>query len=154
MTIKKAKRKLPLHDYSIVKATVPCLLRYATLFLPHMVCCFPPVCLNVVFLSLPPSQAALFRSLSEKRGRRKIISHPAGHSVVTGVWATKKAGTSMCTDQYKRIDLSLAVLVSQWCNRLWDSKSKLSVTLICCRQFEAVSEATVFPFRIPQACTA
>jgi len=23
MTIKKAKRKLPLHDYSIVKATVP-----------------------------------------------------------------------------------------------------------------------------------
>ena len=29
-------------------------------------CCFPPVCLNVVFLSLPPSQAALFRSLSEK----------------------------------------------------------------------------------------
>ena len=26
---------------------------------------------------------------------------------------SKKAGTSMCTDQYKRIDLSLAVLVSQ-----------------------------------------
>ncbi|NBI88891.1 hypothetical protein D3Z47_23050 [Lachnospiraceae bacterium] len=25
MTIKKAKRKLPLHDYSIVKATVPVL---------------------------------------------------------------------------------------------------------------------------------
>lgn len=25
MTIKKAKRKLPLHDYSIVKATVPLL---------------------------------------------------------------------------------------------------------------------------------
>ncbi len=30
-------------------------------------CCFPPVCLNVVFLSLPPFQAALFRLLSEKR---------------------------------------------------------------------------------------
>lgn len=66
---------------------------------------------------------------------------------------SKKAGTSMCADQYKRIDLSLAVLVSQWCNRLWDSKSKLSVTLVCCRQFKAVFEAAVFPFRIPQACT-
>lgn len=60
-----------------------------------------------------PSQAALFRSLFEKRSYRKIISHSAGHSVVTGIWAAKKAGTSMCTDQYKRIDLSLAVLVSQ-----------------------------------------
>ena len=60
-----------------------------------------------------PSQAALSRSLSEKRGRRKIISHPAGHLVVAGIWAAKKAGTSMCTDQYKRIDLSLKVLVSQ-----------------------------------------
>ena len=48
-----------------------------------------------------------------KIGCRKIISHSAGHSVVTGIWAAKKAGTSMCADQYKRIDLSLAVLVSQ-----------------------------------------
>ena len=68
-------------------------LRYATLFLPHTVCYFPPVCLNVVFLFLPPSQAALLRSLSEKRGHRKVKSHSAGHSVVTGVWTTKKAGT-------------------------------------------------------------
>lgn len=57
---------------------------------PHTICCFSPVCLNVVFLSLPPSQAALFHLLSEKRGRRKIISHSAGHSVVTGIWAEKK----------------------------------------------------------------
>ena len=28
-----------------------------------------------------------------KRGHRKVISHSAGNSVVTGVWATKKAGT-------------------------------------------------------------
>ncbi len=28
---------------------------------------------------------------SPKRGYRKIISHPAGHAVVTGVWATKKS---------------------------------------------------------------
>ena len=37
-----------------------------------------------------PSQAALFRLLSEKRGYRKIISHPADHLVVTGIWAAKK----------------------------------------------------------------
>ena len=30
----------------------PCLLPYATLFLPHTVCCVPSVCPNVVFLSL------------------------------------------------------------------------------------------------------
>ena len=60
-----------------------------------------------------PSLAALFRLLSEKRGYRKIISDSAGHSVVTGVLDNKKAGTSMCTDQYKRTDLSLKVLVSQ-----------------------------------------
>lgn len=31
-------------------------------------------------------------------GLGKIISHPAGHSVVTGFRATKKAGTQMRTD--------------------------------------------------------
>lgn len=56
------------------------------------------------------------------RGLGKIISHSAGHSVVTDFLATKKAGTSTHTDRYKRIDLSLAVLVSHQCNRLWNQR--------------------------------
>ena len=60
---------------------------------------FLPVCLNVVFLSLPRSlTAALLCSLLSKRGHRTVISHPAGYSVVTGFRATKKAGTQMRTD--------------------------------------------------------
>ena len=90
--------------------TAPCLLRYATLFLPHTICCFPPVCLNVVFLSLPPSQAALFRSLSEKRGCRKIISHSASHSVVTGIWAAKKPAHK-CVPTHRQKDR----LIPLWC---------------------------------------
>ena len=57
-----------------------------------------------------PSQAALSRSLSEKRGRRKIISHPAGHLVVAGIWAAKKAGTSMCADRSQKDSL-----IPLWC---------------------------------------
>ena len=68
-----------------------------------------PVCLNVVFLFLPPSQAALLRSLSEKRGHRKVISHSAGNSVVTGVWATKKPAHKHVPTTRKRIDFSLCV---------------------------------------------
>ena len=57
--------------------------------------CFPACCRmrhsfcrirSVVFrrFSIPaPSQAVLFRSLSEKRGRRKIISTPTGNEFVT-----------------------------------------------------------------------
>ncbi len=58
-----------------------------------------PVCLNVVFLSLPRSlTAALLCSLPSKGDHRTVISHSAGHSVVTGFRATKKAGTQMRTD--------------------------------------------------------
>lgn len=58
-----------------------------------------PVCLNVVFLSLPRSfTAALLCSLLSKKGHRTVIFYPAGHSVVTGFRATKKAGTQMRTD--------------------------------------------------------
>ena len=54
-----------------------------------------------------PSQAALFRLLSEKRGYRKIISHPASHSVVTGIWAAKKPAHQCVPTVRKRTDLSL-----------------------------------------------
>ena len=64
---------------------------------------------DVVFLFLPPSQAALLRSLSEKRGHRKVISHSAGNSVVTGVWATKKPAHKHVPTTRKRIDFSLCV---------------------------------------------
>ena len=82
---------------------------------------FLPVCLNVVFLSLPRSlTAASFRSLSvHTRGLGKIISHPAGHSVVTGFRATKKAGTQMRTDfPQKDRPIPFAVMASHSCNRL------------------------------------
>jgi hypothetical protein len=39
-----------------------------------------------------------FALSARTRGLGKIISHPAGHSVVTGFRATKKAGTQMRTD--------------------------------------------------------
>ena len=45
-----------------------------------------------------------------KRGHRKIISHSAGHSVVTGIWAAKKAGTSMCADRSQKDSL-----IPLWC---------------------------------------
>ena len=64
----------------------PCLLRYATLFLPHIVCYFPPVCLNAV----PAPSSGVVSLTLRKRGHRKIVSHSAGHSVVTDFWATKK----------------------------------------------------------------
>jgi len=39
-----------------------------------------------------------FALSAHTRGLGKVISHPAGHSVVTGFRATKKAGTQMRTD--------------------------------------------------------
>ena len=61
-----------------------------------------PLYPNVVFLCLPRSlTAALFCSFPTEGSHRKIISHSDGHSVVTGFWATKKAGTSMRTDLAK-----------------------------------------------------
>lgn len=89
-----------------------------------------PVCLNVVFLCLPRSlTAALFRSLCYARGLGKTISHPAGHSVLTGFRATKKPAHKCVPTPRKRIDLSFAVVASHSCNRLCYAKSKLSFTL-------------------------
>ena len=45
------------------------------------------VCLNAVPAPLLGDVVLL---TLQKRGHRKIISHSAGHSVLTGVWATKK----------------------------------------------------------------
>lgn len=84
--------------YLELAVQVPCLLRYATLILPHNGCCFPPVCLNVVFLSLSRNLTAALPCSY----RRKVISHSAGHSVVAGVLGDKKAGTQMRTDSSKR----------------------------------------------------
>lgn len=92
----------------------PCSLPYATLFLPHIVCCFPPVCLNVVFVSLSRNLTAALPCSY----RRKVISHSVGHSVVTGVLGNKKAGTQMRTDSSKGQNFPLVCLVSHSCNRL------------------------------------
>ena len=42
-------------------------------------------------------------------------------------------------------------LVSHLCNRLWNSKSKLSFTLDHCRQLRAISEAAVFSLAYTRA---
>ena len=84
------------------------------------------------------------------RGLGKIISHSAGHSVVTDFWATKKAGTSTHTDRYKRIDLSLAVLVSHQCNRLWKSKTGLFIRFPSANSTKALTEAAIFSLSISQ----
>ena len=113
---------------------------------------FSPVCLNVVFLSLPRSFiAALLCSLLSKRGCRTVISHPAGHSVVTGFRATKKPAHK-CVPTTRKKDRPIPCgVASHSCNRLCNSKSKLSFTLDHCRQFKAVLEAAVFSLSIPQA---
>ena len=54
----------------------------------------------------------------------------------------------------KRIDLSLAVWVSHSCNRLWNSKSKLSFTLICCRQSKAIQKRRYFLLAYRWHCPA
>jgi len=77
------------------------LLRYATLFLPHTICFSAG--LSECRFSIPaPILGGVVSLTLRKRGRRKIISHSAGHSVVTGIWAAKKADTSMCADQSQK----------------------------------------------------
>lgn len=44
-----------------------------------------------LFCPCPRLRRRCFAHSPKKRGRCKIISHPVGHSVVTGVWATKKS---------------------------------------------------------------
>ena len=95
----------------------------------------------------PDSHRSVVSLTLRKRGHRKIISHSAGHSVVTGVRATKKAGTQMCTDlTVKGQTYPFVVLVSHSCNRLWNSKSKLSFTLSARRQFKADVESDGISF--------
>lgn len=114
---------------------------------------FLPVCLNVVFLFLPRNfTAALFllslKGLSTFRGTRRSwqnhIPYSAGHSVVVGFWATKKP-THKCVPTTRKKDRPIPCgVASHSCNRLLNSKSKLSFTLNHCRQFTAVLEAAVF----------
>ena len=112
-----------------------------------------PVCLNVVFLSLPRSlTAASFRSLcSHKRSWQNHIPSSRSFSCNRLSGNKKSRHTNAYRLTAKRINLSLAVVASHSCNRLWNSKSKLSFTLICCRQSKAVSEAAAFSLSIPQA---
>ena len=76
------------------------------------------------FLSLPRSfTAALLCSLLSKRGRRTVISHPAGHSVVTGFRATKKPAHK-CVPTTRKKDRPIPCgVASHSCNRLCKSKS-------------------------------
>ena len=81
------------------------ILRYATLFLPHIVCYFPPVCLNAV----PAPSSGVVSLTLRKRGHRKIVSHSAGHSVVTGISGNKKSRYTNVYRPDKRIVFSLCV---------------------------------------------
>ena len=98
---------------------------------------FSPVCLNVVFLFLPRSlTAALFRSLCYARGLGKIISHPAGHSVVTGFRATKKAGTQMRTNFPQKDRLIPAVWLHIHVTGFEIQSRNCPLRFAFCRQFK------------------
>lgn len=99
---------------------------------------------------LPPVRQRCFARSLKERGHRKIISHSAGHSVVYRLSGNKKAGTSTHTDQCNRIDLSLVVLVSHQCNRLWKSKTGLFIRFPSANSTEALTEAAIFSLSISQ----
>ena len=114
-----------------------------------------PVCLNVVFLCLPRSlTAALFRSLCYARGLGKIISHPAGHSVVTGFQATKKAGTQMRTNFPQKDRLIPAVWLHIHVTGFEIQSRNCPLRFALCRQSKAVSKAAAFSLACRRHCPA
>ena len=116
---------------------------------------FAPVCLNVVFLFLPRSlTAALFRSLCYARGLGKIISHPAGHSVVTGFQATKKAGTQMRTNFPQKDRLIPAVWLHIHVTGFEIQSRNCPLRLPDCRQFKAIQKRRYFPLAYRRRCPA
>ena len=117
---------------------------------------FLPVCLNVVFLSLPRSlTAALLCSLPSKGDHRTVISHPAGHSVVTGFRATKKAGTQMRTDFPQK---GQTYLLRWWLHihvTGFEIQSRnCPLRLSDCRQFKAIQKRRYFLLAYRRHCPA
>ena len=95
-----------------------------------------------------------FALSAHAKGLGKIIFHPAGHSVVTGFRATKKAGTQMRTDFPQKDRLIPCGVASHLCNRLWNSKSKLSFTLYPLPTVQGSLEATAFSLACRRCCPA
>ena len=112
-----------------------------------------PVCLNVVFLFLPRSlTAASFRSLcSHKRSWQNHIPSSRSFSCNRLSGNKKSRHTNAYRLTAKRINLSLAVVASHSCNRLWNSKSKLSFTLFRLPTVQGSSEAAVLSLSVPLA---
>ena len=115
------------------------------------VCDIVATVISVPFAVLPKcsscpgvSPQRCFARSVHTRGLGKIISHSAGHSVATDFWATKKSRHTNIYRLSKRAYFSLCGLVSYSCNRLWNSKSKPSFTLICCWQFKAIQKRRCF----------
>lgn len=116
---------------------------------------FLPVCLNVVFLSLPRSlTAALLCSLLSKRGHRTVISHPAGHSVVTGFRATKKAGTQMRTNFPQKDRLIPAVWLHIHVTGFEIQSRNYPLRLSDRRQFKAIQKRRYFLLAYRRRCPA
>lgn len=116
---------------------------------------FLPVCLNVVFLSLPRSlTAALLCSLLSKRGRRTVISHPAGYSVVTDFRATKKPAHKCVPTSRKRIDLSLRWWLHIHVTGFEIQSRNCPLHFSDCRQFRAVQKRRYFLLAYRRRCPA
>ena len=116
---------------------------------------FSPVCLNVVFLFLPRNlTAASFHSLcSHKRSWQNHI--PSSRSFrCNRLSGNKKAGTQMRTDFPQKDRLIPAVVASHSCNRLWNSKSKLSFTLCLLPTVQDSLEAAAFSLAYRRHCPA
>jgi len=105
------------------------------------------------FLSLPRTlTAALFRSLcSHKRSWQNHIPSSRSFSCNRLSGNKKSRHTNAYRLPAKRIDLSLAVVDSHSCNRLWNSKSKLSFTLIWLPTVQGNSKAAILSLSVPQA---
>ena len=87
-------------------------------------------------------------------GLGKIISHPAGHSVVTGFQATKKAGTQMRTDFPQKDRLIPAVWLHIHVTGFEIQSRNCPLRLSDCRQLGAIQKRRYFLLAYRRRCPA
>ena len=96
-----------------------------------------------------------FAFSSHAKGLGKIISHPAGHSVVTGFRATKKPAHKCVPTSRKRIDLSLL----RWWLHIHVTGFEIQsrncpLRFSDCRQLKAIQKRRYFPLAYRWRCPA
>ena len=113
---------------------------------------FSPVCLNVVFLSLPRSLTAVsFRSLCLRKGSWQNHIPSSRSFRCNRLSGNKKAGTQMRTNFPQKDRLIPAVWLHIHVTGFEIQSRNCPLRFSDCRQSKAVSEAAVFSLSIPQA---